>query len=506
MLKKIMVKKILGLLLAVSIIVSAAGCTAKNNETNTDTNTDTNNGTNISGESKEEPYTLTISWPVYGDTPEDLPLIQEKASEITLKELNMKVEFKPVSVTSMPNTYSLAVSSGEKFDLMSVCPTVNHVQYAHDNMIIPLDDLIAQYGSDITAGLGDAMMSGQVSGKQYVIPTTDNLTQGTGLLLLDSIVKKYNIDVTKIKTLDDLDPIFEMVKAGEPEMTMFYPFGISAYLCDFNGIPIGLLNNGIDNTTFTSVYESDKYKQVLKKMREWYQKGYISKDFATTQSSTQQLMDAGKLFCGLGSTSDLQLSLGNTVPKDEVTIIDPVKKGSGGGAYAWAIPITAKSPEKSIQFMNLVFQNKELANLLQYGIEGVHYTKNSDGTIDTTMNTTFKAQPGIWGAPDMYYIKQNDLVGVGGTIEKYNAAKEEWNKKVKTSKAYGFVPDTENVKNEIAAMTAVQDQYLKLLEGGALDPDKYLQTMLDKSYEAGMQKVIDDQQKQLDEWLKTKNN
>ena len=504
MLKKIMVKKVLGLLLAVSIIVSAAGCTAKNNETNTDTNTDTNNGTNISGESKEEPYTLTISWPVYGDTPEDLPLIQEKASEITLKELNMKVEFKPVSVTSMPNTYSLAVSSGEKFDLMSVCPTVNHVQYAHDNMIIPLDDLIAQYGSDITAGLGDAMMSGQVSGKQYVIPTTDNLTQGTGLLLLDSIVKKYNIDVTKIKTLDDLDPIFEMVKAGEPEMTMFYPFGISAYLCDFNGIPIGLLNNGIDNTTFTSVYESDKYKQVLKKMREWYQKGYISKDFATTQSSTQQLMDAGKLFCGLGSTSDLQLSLGNTVPKDEVTIIDPVKKGSGGGAYAWAIPITAKSPEKSIQFMNLVFQNKELANLLQYGIEGVHYTKNSDGTIDTTMNTTFKAQPGIWGAPDMYYIKQNDLVGVGGTLEKYNAAKEEWNKKVKTSKAYGFVPDTENVKNEIATMTAVQDQYLKLLEGGALDPDKYLQTMLDKSYEAGMQKVIDDQQKQLDEWLKTK--
>jgi putative aldouronate transport system substrate-binding protein len=501
-----MLKKILVVLLSVSLLASVTGC-AKNNNTNTDTNTSTvtNTNTNATGDSKEEPYTLTIAWPVYGDSPQDLPLIQEKASEITLKEINMKLELKPVSVTVMPNTYSLAVSSGEKLDIMSTCPTVNVVQYAHDNMIIPLDDLIAQYGSDIVSGLGDTMKAGLISGKQYVIPTKSTITPGTGFIMLDSIVRKYNIDVTKIKTLDDLDPIFEKVSAGEPDMTMFFPFGVSAYLLDFEGLGAGLENNGVGNSTYTNVFETEKYKQVLKKMREWYQKGYISKDFATIQSNSEQLMDAGKLFCGIGGTSDLQLSMGKTVPKVEVTIIEPVNKGSGGGAYAWAIPITAKNPEKSIQFMNLVFKNQDLANLLQYGIEGVHYTKNSDGTIDTTINKTYNTTANIWGDPDKYYVKSSDLIGVGGSIEKYNAVKEAWNKRVKTSEAYGFVADTSNVKNELAAINTAQDQYLKLLEGGALDPDKYLPLMNEKMYEAGLQKVIDDMQKQLDDWKKTQN-
>ena len=500
-----MIKRILALLLTITLIASATGCSTTNKDTSNDTNNDTSNdtNTNTSGESKEEPYTLTISWPVYGDTPQDLKLIQEKATEITLEKLNMKLEFKPVSVTAMPNTYSLVVSSGEKLDLMSLCPTVNSVQYAHDNMIIPLDDLIAQYGSDIVSGLGDVMKAGLISGKQYLIPTKGTITQGSGFIMLDSIVKKYNIDITKIKTLDDLDPIFEKVSAGEPDMTMFFPFGVSAYLLDFEGLGAGLENNGVNNSTYTAVFETEKYKQVLKKMREWYQKGYISKDFATVQSNSDQLMDAGKLFCGLGSTSDLQLSMGRTIPKDEVTLIEPVNKGSGGGAYSWAIPVTAKNPEKSIQFMNLVFENQDLANLLQYGIEGVHYTKNSDGTVDTTINEGFKTNSNIWGNPDNYYVKANDLIGTGGTLEKYNAAKEEWNKRVKTSEAYGFVADTSEIRNDIASLSTVQDQYLKLLEGGALDPDKYLPVMNEKMREAGLQKIIDYSQKQLDDWKKT---
>ena len=503
-----MLKKMLGILLSVALVVSLTGCTSKSNDdtknsssdsSNEETSSNSSNSTGTSGNA-EEPYTLTVAWPVYGDAPQDLNMVQEKVNEITLEKLNMKMEFKPVSVTAMANTYSLAVSSGEKLDLISMCPTVSITQYIRDKMIIPLDDLVAQYGSDIKSGLGDAFAGGMFSDKLYVIATKEPLVNGGGVILLDSIIKKYNIDVTKIKTLDDLDPIFEMVHAGEPDMTMFYPFGVTAYLCNFDGQPNGLLNQGLDSTTYTNVFESDEYRAVVKKMREWYEKGYISKDFATIQSSANQLMDANKLFCGIGPTNDLNTSMGESVPKYQITLVNPVQRGTGGGAFTWAIPVTAKNPEKSIQFLNLVFQDPELANLLQFGIEGVHYTKNSDGTIDSSMNTTYKVQRNIWGNPDTYYIKQSDLVGVGGSLDEYNRVKEAWKQKVNKSKSFGFLFDTSPVKNEFSAVSAVYDQYEKLLEGGALDPEKYLDLMNEKAYDAGLQKIIDENQKQFDEW------
>lgn len=492
-------KKVLSLLLSASLVASLAGCSSGGSSNTGSTATGNEKG----ADSKEAPYTLTVSWPVFGDAPADLGKIQEKVSEIIQKKINMKVEFKPVAVTAMANTYSLAVSSGEKIDLISMAPTVSMEQYARDKMILPLDDLVNEYGKDIQAGLGDNMKAGLVGGKQYVIPTKEPIVNGKGLLLLDSIVKKYNIDVTKIKTLDDLDPIFERVHAGEPDMTIFFPFGVSAYLTNFSGVPVGLVNNGVDEIKYVNVFGTEEYAKVVKKMREWYQKGYISKDFATIQSSVNQLMDAGKLFCGISNTNDLNITMGDPVPKQQVTLIDPVLV-NGGGAYCWAVPVTAQKPEKSIQFLNLVFQDKDLTNLLKYGIEGVHYVKNSDGTIDNSMGVkNYRMDWSIWGNPDNYLIKTSDLAGIGGSLEKYKTALEEWNKKVKISKAFGFKPDVNALKTESAAIGAAFDQYMKLIEGGAVDPDKYIKEMNDKMYDAGLQKIIDETQRQADEWAKT---
>lgn len=489
-----MKKRILGLLLTASLVASLAGCSSGGK--NPSSSDATNKGT---------PYTLTVAWPVYGDAPADLAKIQDKVNEISSAKLNLKVQFKPVSVTAMANTYSLAVSSGEKLDLISMSPTVSVQQYAQNKMIKPIDDFVNQYGKDIKAGLGDdTMKAGMVNGKQYVIPTRDPFTYGEGVFLLDSIVKKYNIDVTKIKTIDDLEPIFAKVHAAEPDMTMFYPFGVTAYLCNINGQPNGFANGGVDNLKVINVFGTDEYLNLAKKMRDWYQKGYISKDFATVQSSTTELMNSNKLFCGLGATSALNTSYGLPVPKDEITFINPVLKNASA-AFSWAVPITAEKPEKSIQFLNLVFQNQDLNNLLKFGIEGVHYVKQSDGTIDASIGIkNYLMNWSLFGNPDKYLIKKSDLAGVGGSLDKYKSTLNEWKKTVQKSQALGFVFDPEPVKNEVSAVTAACDQYEKLIEGGAVDPDKYIKTMNDKMYAAGLQKIIDEEQRQVNEWVKTK--
>lgn len=56
-------------------------------------------------------------------------------------------------------------------------------------------------------------------------------------------------------------------------------------------------------------------------------------------------------------------------------------------------------------------------------------------------------------------------------------------------------------------MTAVYnivDQYRRGLESGVLDPDKELPAFLGKLQSAGIDKIIAEKQKQLDEWAQTK--
>jgi putative aldouronate transport system substrate-binding protein len=498
----IMKKRILSLLLASFVLVSLVGCSSGGNKTK-EGNT-TGNGINF----KEEPYTLSVTYPVYGVTPNDLPKVQAKVNEITLKNINTKVEFKPVSVTNMSNAYALAASSGEKQDLIMMIPGNMYLTgYAANKMIMPIDDVLDKYGKDIKAGLGNILETAKVDGKTYGIPSKMSDFAGNGVWMLDSIVKKYNIDITKIKTLDDLDPIFEKVHAGEPNLQIFMPIGISYYFNKFDtlGNSFGVLRNGgLDDLKVVNEFETQEWINNVKKVREWYEKGYISKDFATTDTSPDALQNANKVFAIPMTTSFDNRRLVENPPKDSVTLFNPVKKTELFQTFIWAVPTNAQKPDKSIQFLNLVFQDQALANLIEFGIEGEHYVTNKDGSIDRTIGAkTYNMVWGLWGNTDKYPIEQSKLSMVGGDLAKYKTVKDQWDKDIKTSKAFGFIFKPDSVKTEIASCNAVFDQYMKLLEGGALDPDKNIKAFNDKLYAAGLQKIMDEKQRQLDEWAKT---
>ena len=68
------------------------------------------------------------------------------------------------------------------------------------------------------------------------------------------------------------------------------------------------------------------------------------------------------------------------------------------------------------------------------------------------------------------------------------------------SKAMGFTFNAEPVKTEYAACTAVLEQYRCSLESGAMEPEATLKQFNDALYSAGLQTVIDEKQKQLNEW------
>ena len=59
-----------------------------------------------------------------------------------------------------------------------------------------------------------------------------------------------------------------------------------------------------------------------------------------------------------------------------------------------AIPASCENPERVLMFMNRLYSDKALVNLLVYGIEGTHYTKVSDNIIDFAAGTDDGAKSG----------------------------------------------------------------------------------------------------------------
>ena len=69
------------------------------------------------------------------------------------------------------------------------------------------------------------------------------------------------------------------------------------------------------------------------------------------------------------------------------------------------------------------------------------------------------------------------------------------------SKAFGFSFDDTPVATEVAQLVSIEEQYLKDLAFGAVEIDGKLQEFNDALYAAGLQTVMDEKQRQLDEWL-----
>ena len=77
----------------------------------------------------------------------------------------------------------------------------------------------------------------------------------------------------------------------------------------------------------------------------------------------------------------------------------------------------------------------------------------------------------------------------------------------KESPALGFIFNTDSVKSEISAITNTMQQFDTAINTGTVDPDKAIPELMEKlKSEGAYQKVLDEMQKQYDEFLKSKKS
>lgn len=502
--------KLLSALLFSSMLLLSA-CGGNNNSVNSNSEAvpESSQSANPAETPAEKPTELTVAFPIFAAQPKDMQLVEDAVNKIALEKINVKVKLLPISFSNWTQQTNLMFSSGEKLDLIPTIYTYNLA--VAQGQLIPLDELLEKYGQGIIAALDPAYLdAAKVKGVIYGVPTLHEMATVNGVTMRKDIVDKYQIDTSKLQSLEDLEEVLKTVKAGEPDMAPLLPSTVGVSILD-NYITYDRLDNSLgvltdfgNNLKVVDLYETEEYAKQLQLLRKWYKEGLILKDASTNQSNPSDLIKSGRGFANLLSAHPgaLGQSVVGSVPMETVAFSQPALATTSQITNTmWGIAVNSKAPDKAMQFLNLMYSDKDIVNLLIWGIEGKHYVVKSGNVIDFP--------DGVDSGSSGYYLNMGWLFGNqfisyvwNGTDPDLWEKMKQFNQSAIKSKALGFTFDPTPVKTEVAAIGNVVAQYRLPLETGSVDPDNVLPKFIENLKTAGIDKVIAEKQRQLDEWVK----
>jgi len=262
-----------------------------------------------------------------------------------------------------------------------------------------------------------------------------------------------------------------------------------------------VMKNGTD-TTVKARYDFPVYKETLAVTRDFFQKGYINRDAATAQVQPQDAMKAGNVFMGvfpLKPGKDAEVAAAASLPGKlkQIPMTDrTVSTGETAGSML-GITTTSANPERAMMLINLLHTDKQLNNLLNFGIEGDHYTLNGD-VMTPTDNTPNYAIASAWMFGSMF------LNHIWNTEDPTKWAQYEvFNKDAMPSPALGFTFNAEPISAQASVLSTIRKEYDPGLDTGSIDPSK-ADEFIKKMNDNGLKDIIAEKQKQLDAFLASK--
>jgi putative aldouronate transport system substrate-binding protein len=212
-----------------------------------------------------------------------------------------------------------------------------------------------------------------------------------------------NLGLKAPTTLDELYTMMKLFKEGDPDKNgkndtfgltdrNDFQYGAFKTVASYHGTP----NNwGMKDGKLLPDFMFPEYIETMKYIQKLHQEGLINQDFPVTSKTDQQnLLISGKAGVYIGSMQDaigLQDKVAALNPAAQLDVQNRIAGPKGNAIWALPgygavvlFPKTAVKNEEQLKSI-LAFYDKlmspELANLINYGEENIHYTPAEGGKI-----------------------------------------------------------------------------------------------------------------------------
>ncbi len=489
--------KLLSLLLALAMVASMfAAC---------------NNNTSNGGGSGTPEDPVEIVWWHWGVAPKDPDPVIAALNEKSAKDIGVTVKFN--WATDNDQKLKTALSTGQKDDIAFTCAWfANYLSSAQSGFLADLTDMLKeeQFQKLYNSMPEFFWEAATVDGKIYAVPTTkdtaaQNFWTCNKEYVFDKVgaEKEFNDAGTALSTVT---PLLRKIKAyvdngGDP-----YPHDLTAPLnfnkSGLNGFQAArwdMINGnlyiadklGDEEVKIVSTFDDEETLADYREMAMWRKEGLVNQDAQQIENELQFIVvSKAQGWYGAeavwGNNKDYTVA----IKEQHKPIISRANiLGSMNGIFAGS-----QKKEAALKYLQYINTDTDYRNMLAFGVEGTNWEKTSEGTIKT-LNDSWApgsfAQASTWimtpaapAAPDMYEnVKEMSI-------------------SAEPTKLISFTFVEESVKSEIAACTSIFQQYQGALACGAYeDVDATISEMKSKLDAAGYKKIIEECQKQVDEYL-----
>jgi len=525
--KKKLVSRILSSLLVVAMTFGMVAC-GSNEETSAPA--EENTAEETTGEATEETAEETreevnLVWYLHAvNVGPGLEAMTEAANAYLKEKLNTTVEFHYYAQAEFKETVNTIFNSGTYMDIVTVGNTgvdfdSNVARGAFADITDYVDEYLPVTTSLLPEGAYDAY---SYQGKVYGVPPVKDLVTQNAMTI--------NVDM-----MEDLGLTFPETFRNQMDLVDFYYEARAAKDAKYPDDKTPLIDFPM---TFGDFFEVDSVmgtyaEPVLATTIEGLMEAEGVEDHFTIFNvvETPQFLEWAKTVRGLVAANirsfdeetydqdEVMLNEGAFLGDEEQGLLfhDASRYNFEGELYlnshpfcttdymqAGGMSVSSQSEhvERSLEVIEFVNADQMFATILRFGPEGEGWTdEDNDGVVEFTDKN---ADP----TSRWWYCWYGWITGGLATSKTppgyptdFGAILAESNQAGYTSSHLGFVPDTANVQTEYAACTSIAEQYNKILRSGQNDNvEELVQEYRDKLKAAGIDVIIEEYQKQMDEW------
>jgi putative aldouronate transport system substrate-binding protein len=466
---------------------------------------------------------LVECWFGVPQVPETMEAMAQVISQ-RMQDSGQNIEFKSLILDDRVNKYPVLYASGEKFTIAFDAPWVQMVNLIEQDYLLPIQDLVAQHGPNITELVGDDILNANyMNGALYGIPAYFYYHQTSGPEIREDLRLKYGAP-EPTDEWSSLEPYLEAIKQNEPDMVPYlinpttdFGFGTGFLSLHSSAVNPGnrMVGSWVTDVWENRVYTDSETMQVVQEnietVRRWAEKGYIN-----------QSVIEGDLFVAGGAAArtnnepdfkywDSEKAVAKNVPGAQVSGWDMSGMRSGKvkrdrRLLQWNFIVTNKAaPEEAqiagIQMFDWIMSNQDNIDLWLFGEAGKNY-QAGEGLTYTEIEGVDPARNyrRTWYVGGMAGKRQRIAAD---TPEKARATLEFLSNpdNFLPNPMEGFQPDIKPVEAQLAALRAADGEAkFPMLSGqdAAEVTLKFYQETLDA---AGRQEVKAVFQEQLDAWV-----
>ena len=250
----------------------------------------------------EEPYEVSIHFIGLFEENKDVDKVEAALNEITVPQINAKIDIVPLFIGNLVTTTSLGVAGDEKLDIVAVGLTSPMDSMVSDDLLLPLDELLQERGQDALRVTADVAKAQMINGKTYALSGYPYPAKAGGFVYNKTMADEFGIDMHDEMTMEEYTEVAKILKEKGIYFTTFgsssnvnYKFYNGGDYFGTTGSFGGILKPA-EETTVINVFDSQEMRDYFKTIKSWFDSGYTPSDQLTDTTRVQEYFAQQKIF------------------------------------------------------------------------------------------------------------------------------------------------------------------------------------------------------------------